>query len=638
MKYIVLLLTLFSFNVNAGLITSQNKVEIGAKNYITNGGFEQGTSYYFRYNGNTVDGAVNRPTNGTEGTPSANTALSISSSTPLFDKAMGVWTKSNSVSALGDGFSYPFSIDNGAVGKVLNITLDYKIASGTYATGDMSVWIYDVINSSIVMSSTNNIEKCLGICTFRATFQSAVNSVHYRLIFHTSSSSNQNYTLNFDNIKVAREVYSSAPIVGVKTGFTPTFSAAWGTISNLEAFYTRVGDQAEIEISVKAGTIVNSIPSINISSIGRVNGLALPSGDRAVVGEATVTQTPNNPATIFKTNVVFLTSLADDKIVSLSKRTNLTGMIGENIGAVLSSGDFVTMKFKVPIVGWTTNSDISNQYSNTFIEAEYTQEVALYEPSVGNPINYGNKVKDSVGAVTTGSNWKFTAPVSGRYMVNLSFQGVVGGIDVNIQIYKNGSAHRLLGNIPAGNNKTYNYSQTVSLVAGDYIDIRFNQTVIDLGIGGINAITIYRVAQPEVLTAREKVISSYVGAASGTPTSSIKYILATKLVDTFNSYNNSTGDFICPRSGIIKVSANTHIGGTGGGSTSYLEYILKKNGVDIVKIHKYQIYSTTDQTGIATFPSVQCVAGDVINVYVRSTLTGATFSASDRNFIDFVLE
>ena len=89
--------------------------------------------------------------------------------------------------------------------------------------------------------------------------------------------------------------------------------------------------------------------------------------------------------------------------------------------------------------------------------------------STSTPVNFDSKVFDTTGSVTTGSGWKFTAPISGKYLitgyVNLSGTGGING-----QLYKNGSTYSVLCWLPTGAAESFSY--TINLLAGDYIDIR----------------------------------------------------------------------------------------------------------------------------------------------------------------------
>lgn len=88
-------------------------------------------------------------------------------------------------------------------------------------------------------------------------------------------------------------------------------------------------------------------------------------------------------------------------------------------------------------------------------------------PSVSNPIDYDTKIFDTHNAVTTGSSWKFTAPVQGLYRVTTTnATSTIGG---TLDLYVNGSQDR--GMMSMADTNVRSASATVSLLAGGYISI-----------------------------------------------------------------------------------------------------------------------------------------------------------------------
>ena len=100
-------------------------------------------------------------------------------------------------------------------------------------------------------------------------------------------------------------------------------------------------------------------------------------------------------------------------------------------------------------------------------------------------VDFGTKVFDTHGAVTTGASWKFTAPIAGTYAVKGdTLSDVSGGWAATehwqLRIYKNGVAVSALGGQWMEATHTARVSgggaDTIKLVAGDYIDFRVYQT------------------------------------------------------------------------------------------------------------------------------------------------------------------
>lgn len=95
---------------------------------------------------------------------------------------------------------------------------------------------------------------------------------------------------------------------------------------------------------------------------------------------------------------------------------------------------------------------------------------ANFAASTTTPINFDSKEWDSTGALVTPSStvWKFTAPISGVYLVTGSLSSTATSF--NAVIYKNGSAYKPAGFIASAQNGIL--SAKVKLLAGEYMDIR----------------------------------------------------------------------------------------------------------------------------------------------------------------------
>jgi hypothetical protein len=119
------------------------------------------------------------------------------------------------------------------------------------------------------------------------------------------------------------------------------------------------------------------------------------------------------------------------------------------------------------------------------VRAEYNNNAVNTTPDT--QINYQTKVEDTHSAVTVGASWKFTAPISGVYLVETDLAGVTGA--GAIRLFKNGSWYRVI--TTSSTTAFVSASATVRLVSGDYIDIRPQSNGI--AAQGVGAITITRI-------------------------------------------------------------------------------------------------------------------------------------------------
>lgn len=100
-----------------------------------------------------------------------------------------------------------------------------------------------------------------------------------------------------------------------------------------------------------------------------------------------------------------------------------------------------------------------------FVGASYYSSAT--QTSLTTQINFGVRVYDTHGAVTTGASWRFTAPVSGRYRVTFRLGG---SSNIHFIIYKNGTLFRYIARTETPGYATG--SREIELLAGEFLDIR----------------------------------------------------------------------------------------------------------------------------------------------------------------------
>lgn len=180
---------------------------------------------------------------------------------------------------------------------------------------------------------------------------------------------------------------------------------------------------------------------------------------------------------------------------TLFEIANSTGTTG--VGARGFASDIVYLKAGdfVEFFGRSSDTTITSKMfyiyrisaGSQVLSASETVAASYYsaatQTSLTTQINFGTRVYDTHGAVTTGSSWRFTAPMSGYYRIS----GVLVG--TGSQWY-----HLFKGGILFWFPLCYIDSSTVEpfayetyLLAGDFVDIRpSNSATVN---GGVNATT-----------------------------------------------------------------------------------------------------------------------------------------------------
>jgi hypothetical protein len=115
------------------------------------------------------------------------------------------------------------------------------------------------------------------------------------------------------------------------------------------------------------------------------------------------------------------------------------------------------------------------------VAARYTSSSGQSIPqAVGTIVNFNTKEYDTHNAVTTGTNWKFTAPVAGTYNVSsylLYDTFTISGIsDMVLSVNKNGSTYAEIGRTPLWSGAQFYVpvggTTDIQLNAGDTISIK----------------------------------------------------------------------------------------------------------------------------------------------------------------------
>lgn len=130
--------------------------------------------------------AQSTPVTATGGTPFSTFAASADPT--VIGPNNFLWTK-GAANRQGEGFSYPFSVDPGYRTRVLSIDFYYLIASGTYVSGDMSGYIVDVTNSTVIQPTGCSLIYVVGVAKQHCEFQTSSTGSSYRFAMHVASTS-----------------------------------------------------------------------------------------------------------------------------------------------------------------------------------------------------------------------------------------------------------------------------------------------------------------------------------------------------------------------------------------------------------------------------------------------------------------
>ena len=594
-------------------------------NYISaNPDAESSTTGWATYK----DAAGSTPVDGTGG--SATLTFTRSTSSPLRGTASFLVT-TTAADLQGEGASYDFTLASADQAKMLSISFDYNIASGTFVTGDMTVYIYDVTNALVIQPAGYQIQAMGSTLPNKhiATFQTSSNSTSYRLIFHRAVSTASAMTMKIDNVFVGPEarVYG-APITDWQT-FTGSLTYSGTTATNITSQtykYRRVGDSAEI-----SGNIVFNGPS-------NANGqyrLPIPSGFTI--------DTAKNPTayTVYGTmnlssNVKAYHGLIRDNNNSTTNvsifRTDDSGATdalwagnttaGSNVptGLAIANADRMDFWFKVPILGWSSTVEMSSSTDTRVVAMTATGTPTGGLTGSFTAVTFPTITKDT-NAAYSGSTYIVQTP--GWYVVN-SHLTSLGTFALNtvlaMSIKKNGTTIK---------EKQTNSQAAVSIMneeitstdyynAGDTIQIfhQANQGSPAYSTGtGYNWLDIQRVSGPSAIAASEFVGAAFTSAQTtsvgNVGTVTLGATNATESYDTHGALSN--GIFTAPIAGYYRVSGNVNFNFTSLTSIVVGLRILKNGATTVVS-------AVNHDQGLTVNSSLATTISGVVYLLARETV------------------
>lgn len=211
-----------------------------------------------------ADAASATPADLTGGSPNITIARTTTAGEVLNGNASFEITKT-AANRQGEGVSCLFNVPPAYQGKLCQIKIPYKV-TGTIATGDVTVWIYDVTNSLLLAPLANNIDQASGtLNAFFTTSPSAGTPANqqYRVGIYFGSTSAVAQTIVFDDVQVGPVDSVYGPNITAWQSYTPT-TAGFGTLAVSNFRWRQVGDSVEVQYYFQAGTVTASTASISL--------------------------------------------------------------------------------------------------------------------------------------------------------------------------------------------------------------------------------------------------------------------------------------------------------------------------------------------------------------------------------------
>lgn len=584
-----------------------------------------------------ADGAVSTPVDGTGGSP--NSTLAASATSPLRGTYSFLFTKNAGASRQGEGFSYDFTIDNADKGQVLQISYDYTVASGTFVDSDMTVWVYDVTNATMIQPTPYTILNTTVNSRWQGTFQTSTTSSSYRLILFIPVTTNSANTVRFDNFVVGPQTKSYGPYISDWTTYTPTSS--WtSNIQSITGRWRRVGGELEAMTTV----ILNGAPNSTALTFSLPPGLVIDTskisrgGSQEPLGVAYHTDAGTNqyPGAVRYETTTSVAVVSYNTAPAYSSGTTTTDTVPFTFGL----NDYVTASFKVPILGWSSGQLLSSDADTRVVAFRTTGTPSGTLNGSPNTVTWPAATSDTHAGFN--GTTTYTIPVSGYYDISASTaqNATYAAGHAVITYIRQNSTDIAVGDVRVGSASvtTVTPSASISSVycnAGDTITVRsqnqgtsptYNTTV------GYSYFTVTRSSGPSQIAASELIAARYSTAAGQSIANATSTIVdfGTKDFDTHGSV--TTGGswiFTAPTSGKYQIQASLNFQAA---AATFVLIETFKNGSAFSRT--YQATSTNAMPGHHS-DIVNCLAGDTLQIRVQQQ-SGASKSLTTTAIENFV--
>lgn len=600
------------------------------KNYLStynnnpgNGDFEIGSTAGWSL------GTTGTLTNGlptgtpTFGSGTTNLAITAVSSGQLGGSYSMSYASTTATTAGNMVASSAFAIDIEDQAKVLTWKIYYKAQtnpgnanwSGT-SSNSFGIAIWDATNSVwLGTSAAFGMAQSSGVGYATGTFQTGSTTAALNFIIYNVNATTGAITLYFDDISVSPLTAPLGAIITDPVQYTPTFSAAFGTVSNVSVWSWREGSNLIVNGRFQCGTTTAASASISLGFNGANNNVNIDFTRSPSAGNQMGYAYTSNAGATGPFSVSVLNSSASPTLGFFGVQTSTTsaGSLG-NASAFASTSANILFFIKVPIVGWSSNVQLSSDTDTRVISFSGTQ---TSQAVTANTTNVAFTAAIDRAGAWTGTT--YVIPVSGDYIVTAT--GVSSAVNSTFQAWINAVAGPYMGAAAPAVSTSFGGSAILAgLKAGDIISFRSSVTTT-ITVGNVG---IFRLSGPSVIAATESINAAYTSSSSQAITNSDTVIVyGNKEFDSHNAYNTSTGVYTVPASGKYRVTAAYS---TGGGSTAVNEYYVKvrKNSSIVAQGVQQRLTAIASTAAPQISRLISCLAGDTIDVVIQADSSGQT--------------
>lgn len=575
--------------------------------------------------------------------PINNTSVSLSgltfsrsTSSPIRGSANFQLVQTNSTVVAGQALAYPFTIDQADEGQVLSAYFDYNASSTFVASSgqtgsdsDLEVCIWDATNSVLIpvnpkVMTANGTNSW----SFKGTFQTGTNSTSYVLMIYspTMNANATGWTFKFTNVYVGRQTSLYGPPMTDWISYTPILTN-FGTATNVSVYYKREADTLEVRGYFTSGTLTSGnfqigIPTgltIDFTKIANNNSI----GVLERLASSAYASASSGPFPVYVNSAV--SSITVSASYTAASQTAFTALGNGQA----SSGDSFAFQFRVPIIGWSSSTLMSNDTDTRVISlnayknaGSVTANTTIASWTTVN-IDRAGQFNSSTGVYTVG--------IAGDFWV--SFNAATTSGTPLAQIRKNGSL--IITGIGSGV-RTITQTLLPGLVAGDQITVSLDSSLTLTSTNTDTLLSISRISGPSAINASDSVNGRYFSSSTSISGSLATIVYATKGWDTHGAYNNSTGIWTCPISGKYTFKSYLATSGTFALNNALDMQVQQSGSSSQISEELIDAGGIINQLAVGVVDDFYCLTGDTIKVQVSSGATGPSIvSSNSKNYFSW---
>ena len=616
----------------------------GDLNYVTNPDIESNINGVSMY----ADAAATSPVDMTSGSPSSTIARSTSD--PLRGIASARMIKTGASNRQGEGWSTDITSELADKYKVMEVSFEYNIVSGTYVDGDCRVYAYDITNGVLIELSQRDLLSNANPSKYVGYFQNT-GSTSYRIGVHISSTSTEDYTIDFESIKVSPAVVSASGS-----------SVAFKVYRNSALTNTTFNSDEKISLDTVEFDTAGGWNS------GSTRWEAPKAGYYSVQGAAAFTSIADGKVgrcAIYKngSTVFFGSSLpggaASTTVSIASGITYLAkGDYVESYGYQndSASASYSTGSTRTYMSGFLIKSEASDNFAgNSVISARYRRSSALsLSAATYTVIPYLTKDFDTTSSYNTGTGG-YTVPESGVYefKATVRVNAVNAGSSIFLGFTKNGTGsgnyvnqnqfknHDASGG--AANNISAIASDVLNLVKGDVIyAVIYSDNAESIVTDALYQVfTVTKLNSGTAIVAPNETISAFYQNNAGQPIANSGTIVQTyntKQHDTHSAMDTGTGVYTIPATGYYTLSGGIRFNVDMDATTTLVQLLIQINGTPIAGNGDAAKTTGTMRHSRVCTVSFSANKGDQITLGVTQNSTGSKSleAAASPNFFSII--